>query len=256
MNNLEDIYTNIFVNIENYYYNYLKQRKIQIPFIPTINFNEDNNWKAWKKSIINCLCNGTCTKNIVQQIGYMEYLDGIKFEDVTYYYIPVYIAFSNKNEEIIKSIPPQQFNQKTIQYNGKEYNRAPPTISFFINIITHNLVKPNSSTLSVGITDTFYRELSYMEMSVDIFNHIYQPNFEIINNSNKINDILTKYNIELQCMGSMFSNDPVNKRLCGLPKIITRNIVKEYPDIYRVLQNQGVNYRKVINSGTHNPFTK
>ena len=116
--------------------------------------------------------------------------------------------------------------------------------------------KPTSSMLSNGINENFYRELSYMEMSVDIFNHTYQPTFQLINREEFIDGILKKYNIELQCMGSMFINDPVNKRLCGLPKINTTDIQKNYPDVFRILQDQGVNYRKIINSGVHNPFSK
>ena len=33
MNNLEDIYNNIFTNIENYYQKYISDNKIYIPFI-------------------------------------------------------------------------------------------------------------------------------------------------------------------------------------------------------------------------------
>lgn len=251
MNNLEDIYTNIFTNIENYYTNYLND-KITIPFIPSIDF-KSKQWNSYRQNVIKCLSNGTCNKNIVQQIGYMQYNDGIQYQNKTYKYIPVYIAFTVENKSILNSVT---LPASRIKYRDEEFEPAPPHISFFINIITHIVPKTNSITLSSGISDIFYRELTYMEMSVDIFNHIYQPHFQLINNKDIINDILNKYNIELPCMGSMFSNDPVNKRLCGLPKINTNDIVKEYPDVYRVFQDQGVNYRKIINSGTHNPFTK
>ncbi|MBR2022260.1 MAG: hypothetical protein IJ997_01065 [Mycoplasmataceae bacterium] len=251
MNNLKDIYTNIFTNIENYYTNYLND-KIIIPFIPSVDFKSEQ-WKNYRQSVINCLSNGKCDNNIVQQIGYMHYIDGIKYQNKTYNYIPVFIAFTVENKSILNFAKPPN---NRVKYRNEEFEPAPLSISFFINIITHIIPKTNSITLSAGINDIFYRELTYMEMSVDIFNHIYQPHFQLINTKDKINDILNKYNIELPCMGSMFSNDPVNKRLFGLPKINTADIVKEYPDVYRVFQDQGVNYRKVINSGTHNPFTK
>lgn len=251
MNNLKDIYTNIFTNIENYYTNYLND-KITIPFTPSVDFKSEQ-WKNYREQVIRHLSNGTLRNNIVQQIGYMHYNDGIKYQNKTYNYIPVYIAFTVENKSILSYA---KYPGNRVKYRNEEFEPAPLSISFFINIITHIIPKTNSITLSAGINDIFYRELTYMEMSVDIFNHIYQPHFQLINTKDKIDDILNKYNIELPCMGSMFSNDPVNKRLCGLPKINTADIVKEYPDVYRVFQDQGVNYRKVINSGTHNPFTK
>lgn len=251
MNNLEDIYNNIFTNIENYYQNYISDHKIYIPFSISVDF-QSNAWDVFKKNIINQLSNNTLKKNIVIQIGYMLYTDGITYKGTKYYYIPVYIAFTVENVSIIPLKPLNPFQTK----DGKTITPAPPEISFYINIITHMNTKPTSSMLSNGINENFYRELSYMEMSVDIFNHTYQPTFQLINREEFIDGILKKYNIELQCMGSMFINDPVNKRLCGLPKINTTDIQKNYPDVFRILQDQGVNYRKIINSGVHNPFSK
>lgn len=251
MNNLEDIYNNIFTNIENYYQKYISDNKIYIPFILAVDFKSQA-WNVFKKNIINQLNNNTLKNNDVTPIGYMSYPDGITYKGTQYYYIPVYIAFTVENVSIIplKPLKPIQFK------DGKTVIPAPPEISFYINIITHMNTKPNSSILSHKINENFYRELSYMEMSVDIFNHTYQPTFQLINKEEFINNILDKYNIELQCMGSMFSNDPVNKRLCGLPKINTTDIQKNYPDVFRILQDQGLNYRKIINSGVHNPFSK
>ena len=250
MNNLEDIYNNIFTNIENYYQKYISDHKIYIPFLISVDF-KSNAWNVFKKSIINQLNNNTLKNNVVIKIGYMSYPDGITYKGTQYYYIPVYIAFTVENV-FIKQEPLQPIQTK----DGQTITPAPPEISFYINIITHMNTKPTSSILSNGINENFYRELSYMEMSVDIFNHTYQPTFQLINKEEYINNILDKYNIELQCMGSMFSNDPVNKRLCGLPKINTTDIQKNYPDVFRILQDQGVNYRKIINSGVHNPFSK
>lgn len=252
MNNLEDIYNNIFTNIENYYKHYINSKKIYIPFILSIDFNSEA-WKLYKNDLINKLITKTLKNNEVIQIGFMKYPDGITYKGIQYYYIPVYIVFTVENKPIIYNLKPAK---KITFTNGETLVPAPPEISFYINIITHSIPKTNTIALSSGINDIFYRELTYMEMSVDIFNHTYQPTFHLINTEDNINNILKKYNIELQCMGSMFNNDPVNKRLCGLPKINTADIKKNYPDMFRILQDQGVNYRKIINSGIHNPFSK
>ena len=50
MNNLEDIYNNIFTNIENYYQNYISDHKIYIPFSISVDF-QSNAWDVFKKNI-------------------------------------------------------------------------------------------------------------------------------------------------------------------------------------------------------------
>ena len=96
MNNLEDIYNNIFTNIENYYQNYISDHKIYIPFSISVDF-QSNAWDVFKKNIINQLSNNTLKNNIVIKIGYMLYTDGITYKGTKYYYIPVYIAFTGKH---------------------------------------------------------------------------------------------------------------------------------------------------------------
>ena len=58
MNNLEDIYNNIFTNIENYYQKYISDNKIYIPFILAVDFKSQG-WNVFKKNIINQLNNNT-----------------------------------------------------------------------------------------------------------------------------------------------------------------------------------------------------
>ena len=50
MNNLEDIYNNIFTNIENYYQKYISDNKIYIPFILAVDFKSQG-WNVFKKNI-------------------------------------------------------------------------------------------------------------------------------------------------------------------------------------------------------------
>lgn len=245
MNNLREIYNNIFDNIKKFYHTYIIEGKLYIP-ITTLFNNPTLDWDQVKENMINRIFSSN--QNFGFLLGVMEYPDKITYNGAEYNYIPVYICFSSDNTDSL-------LRCQMLSPHPTDNGCAPKEISFYLNIITHKYNKSNTQKLSQDINDNFYRECSYKEMSVDIFNHIYQPKFELINNKKTIDEIINKYNMDLVCMGSIFNTDPVNKRLFGLPKINTQNLKKNTPDVYRIYEDQGINYRKVI-SGSHNPFTK
>lgn len=254
MNNLKDIYNNVLDNIMNFYLNYNElSGKLYISSFRTYLKQYKESWEQHKSSIIEALLKPNKI-NFAFHIGYIVTNDKeitIKpVQDI----IPVYILFSSDNKPI------NEFHVLNNSENNSRINTN--QVIFFINIITHKYEGPNTLNITKDMIapEYFYRQFTYKEFSVDIFNHIYQPKFMLIRNSDKINEITDKYLIDLTSMGSIFMNDPVNKRLLGLPKININNglfsIKKTTPDVFMILQDQGVNYRKVIASTSHNPFTK
>lgn len=251
MNKLEDIYNNVFENIKKFYskeYNNAKGKFI-IPITSIFDQYPKNydgeEWIKNKNKIISSIMKDDKT-------NYGLYIGTYAVKDMTFNgnelnQIPVYILFTKINTEV------NQYKILNIQ-SGIDQNIP----CFIINIITHHFKDSNTSTISKSVlaSEYFYRQFTYNEFSIDIFNHVWQPKFQLLNDEKSINDVTQKYLMDLSCMGSMFHNDPVNKRLLGLPKINTLGIVKKIPDVYRIFQHQGVNYRKVIASNSHNPFTK
>lgn len=254
MNNTAEIYNNILDNLALYYgptpKNNLISRKKQIngPSFNTAftqNVLSPQNWSQLKSAIINSIMAGN---NIGMAIGAFRNIEGISIttNDVPQSDISLFVLFVSSNEDISKF---NIINKVTF---------IPTAVNFVIAITTHAFEGTNISTLknSIRASDYFFNQFTYKEFSIDIFNHIYQPRYEVIRNPNEVKEITDKYLIDLSSMGSIFMNDPVNKRLLGLPKIKADGIVKNTPDVYRIFQEQGINYRKVIASGMHNPFTK
>lgn len=262
MNNLEDIYNNVLENIHKFYGHEFYNRvngKLQIP-ISNVFFESASyknvNWENLKNDIIKQLILSDNADNFGLYLGSIRN-QGITIKDDNgniQETIPVYVLFTFKNNPI----------NTFIIKNSSNTHIDTTKVNFIINIITH-VFQQNVSSVNVNIDaiiknmrapEYFYRPFTYKEFSVDIFNHIYQPRFQLIDDPTKIKEITNKYLMDLSSMGSIFINDPVNKRLLGLPKINKDNIRKDYPDIYRIYQEQGINYRKVIASGSHNPFSK
>lgn len=255
MNNLRDIYTNVFENIQKFYssahYNN-EHGKLNIP-ISTI-FDHEPYKSKWSSElypkILNTIIDPSVNTNIALYIGNFNNLDGIidiETDNQKQTYIPIYITFSMKNTPI---------NEYYV-INQKGYINS-EKVNFIINILTHKFEGSNTVNISNSVRahEYFYRQFNYKEFSIDIFNHIYQPRFQLIRHPENIKSITDTYLIDLSSMGSIFINDPVNKRLLGLPKINIDGINKPMPDVFKILQDQGVNYRKVILSGSHNPFIK
>lgn len=253
MNNTAEIYNNILDNLALYYGPAPKNNLISRKKQNTASFNTaltrtmlaPQNWSDTKNGIINSIMSGN---NIGMAIGVFKNIEGIKIttNDKPQTDVNLFALFVNSNEDVSKF---KIINEVTF---------VPTQVNFVIAITTHAFEGSNISTLksSIRASDYFFNQFTYKEFSVNIFNHIYQPRYEVIRNPEEIKEITKKYLIDLSSMGSIFLNDPVNKRLLGLPKIKTDGIVKETPDVYRIFQEQGINYRKVIASGMHNPFTK
>lgn len=265
MNNLRETYDNILTNIENIYFK--ANSKISIPFVGNINVlklllnNDDrnaiintildttNSYYVMLIGIIPIMSKYVNVKNInlskidkglsinVTDQNYEKFYSNDK--NGTYFYIPVYIVFMKSNVDSI------MFNNESISNK----------LCFVINIVCHSCTSCANSKFKITAHELFFRQFDYKQFSVNIFDHIYQPSFELITDNDYIkNEIHDKYLIDYSSMGSMFSNDPVNKYLFGLPKFDIDGIKKNYPDVYKILQDQGVNYRKVISSKSHNPF--
>lgn len=262
MNNLKDIYNNVLDNIHKFYghafYNQVNGTgKVYTPinnvFFETANYvNMD--WEELKNGIIQNYILSENASNFGLYLGAIIN-KGITIQDSDgnpQNNIPVYVLFTFKNTDID--------TYTIVNYENINLKK----VNFIINIITH-VFQQTVSSVNVNIDGIikyirapqyFYRSFTYKEFSIDIFNHIYQPRFQLIDDPVKIKEITNKYLMDLSSMGSIFVNDPVNKRLLGLPKINENLIRKDYPDVYRIFQEQGVNYRKVITSGSHNPFSK
>lgn len=253
MNNTAEIYNNILDNLALYYGPTPKNNLISRKKQNTASFNtaltkdalSPQKWSNTKNAIINSIMAGN---NIGMAIGVFKNIEGIKIttNDKPQTDINLFVLFVNSNEDISKF---KIINEVTF---------VPTQVNFVIAITTHAFEGSNISTLknSIRASDYFFNQFTYKEFSINIFNHIYQPQYEVIRNPEEIEEITDKYLIDLSSMGSIFLNDPVNKRLLGLPKIKADGIVKNTPDVYRIFQEQGINYRKVIASGMHNPFTK
>lgn len=253
MNNTAEIYNNILDNLAHFYgpssINNLISRKKQ----NTASFNTaltkdvlaPQKWSNTKNAIINSIMSGN---NIGMVIGVFKNIEGIKIttNDKPQTDVNLFVLFVNSNEDVSKF---KIINNVTF---------VPTQVNFVIAITTHAFEGSNISTLknSIRASDYFFNQFTYKEFSINIFDHIYQPQYEVIRNPDEVKEITAKYLIDLSSMGSIFLNDPVNKRLLGLPKINVDGIVKDTPDVYRIFQEQGINYRKVIASGMHNPFTK
>ena len=254
MNNTVEIYNNILENLALFYgpsqKNNLISRKNQangarFKTALTKTVLEPQNWYNTKSSIISNIMSGN---NIGMAIGMFKNIEGINIttNDKQQTDVNLFVLFVNSNEDI----------SKFRIINDVKY--IPEQVNFVIAITTHAFEGSNISTLknSIRAPDYFFNQFTYKEFSINIFNHIYQPQYEVIRNPNEVKEITEKYLIDLSSMGSIFLNDPVNKRLLGLPKIKVDGIIKETPDVYRIYQEQGINYRKVIASGMHNPFNK
>lgn len=253
MNNTAEIYNNILDNLALYYGPTPKNNLISRKKQNTASFKtaltqkvlSPQNWSQYKSAIISSIMSGN---NIGMAIGAFINIEGISIttNDKPQPDIGLFVLFVNSNEDISKF---KIINEVTF---------VPTQVNFVIAITTHLFEGSNISTLknSIRAPDYFFNQFTYKEFSVNIFDHIYQPRYEVIRNPEEIEEITDKYLIDLSSMGSIFLNDPVNKRLLGLPKIKTDGIVKNTPDVYRIFQEQGINYRKVIASGMHNPFTK
>lgn len=258
MNNLRDIYNNVLDNIMNFYsskYNKLSGKLHISSFAKYLDQKQyANNWEHLKSEIINKVLLTPDKRNYAFHIGHIVTNDKEIIIKPVQDIIPVYILFSSDNKPI------NEFHVLNNRENNSRINTN--QVVFVLNIITHKYEGTNTLNITKDMIapEYFYRQFTYKEFSVDIFNHIYQPKFMLIRNSDKINEITDKYLIDLTSMGSIFINDPVNKRLLGLPKININNglfsIKKTTPDVFMILQDQGVNYRKVIASTSHNPFTK
>lgn len=258
MNNTRDIYNNILDNLVKFYgprsTNIIGKPRTSTtgandPFLYSIftsSAYQGENWKNAKNAIIQQIMKGN---NILMSIGSFINIEGITIttNGKQQTIIPIYVIFISSNDDISKFI---HINTRTaIDTN---------MVNFVIGITTHKFEGSNINAVKENIraSDYFFHQFNYKEFSIDIFNHVYQPRYELIRNAASIKQITDKYLIDLSSMGSIFMNDPVNKRLLGLPKISMEGIQKDIPDIYRIFQDQGINYRKVIASGTHNPFTK
>lgn len=253
MNNTAEIYNNILDNLALYYGPTPKNNLISRKKQNTASFNtaltqkvlSPQNWSQYKSAIINSIMAGN---NIGMAIGAFRNIEGISIttNDKPQPDIGLFVLFVNSNEDISKF---KIINEVTF---------VPTQVNFVIAITTHLFEGSNISTLknSIRAPDYFFNQFTYKEFSINIFDHIYQPRYEVIRNPDEVREITDKYLIDLSSMGSIFLNDPVNKRLLGLPKIKADGIVKNTPDVYRIFQEQGINYRKVIASGMHNPFTK
>lgn len=253
MNNTAEIYNNILDNLALYYGPTPKNNLISRKKQNTASFKtaltqkvlSPQNWSQYKSAIINSIMAGN---NIGMAIGAFINIEGINIttNDKPQPDIGLFVLFVNSNEDISKF---KIINEVTF---------VPTQVNFVIAITTHAFEGSNISTLknSIRAPDYFFNQFTYKEFSVNIFDHIYQPRYEVIRNPDEVREITDKYLIDLSSMGSIFLNDPVNKRLLGLPKIKADGIVKNTPDVYRIFQEQGINYRKVIASGMHNPFTK
>ena len=257
MNNTRDIYNNILDNLAKFY----GPRSLNIIGRPKTAKSTANNpifssvfssldyqgekWTKAKETIIKNIMDG---RNVILTIGYFINVEGITIETngKPQTNIPIYVMFVNN---VAKAFSEYTKNTR----DGIDLSM----VNFVIAISTHQIDgNMNNVKEQVRASDYFFRQFDYKEFSIDIFNHIYQPRYELIRNPDIIKEITDKYLIDLSSMGSIFMNDPVNKRLLGLPKINVKGIRKDVPDIYRIFQDQGINYRKVISSGTHNPFAK
>lgn len=257
MNNTRDIYNNILDNIAKFYGPHspniigspkTANSKANDPIFSSIfsaSAYQGDNWTNAKNTIIKNIMNG---RNVILSIGSFINIEGITIQTngASQTIIPVYVMFVSN---VAKAFSDYTKNTRDdINLN---------MVNFVIAISTHlNDGNMNNVKEQVRASDYFFRQFDYKEFSIDIFNHIYQPRYELIRNPDTIKEITDKYLIDLSSMGSIFMNDPVNKRLLGLPKINVKGIRKDVPDVYRIFQDQGINYRKVISSGTHNPFAK
>ena len=253
MNNTAEIYNNILDNLARFYgptsinnlISHKKQSNARFNTALTKNVLEPQKWSNTKSAIISSIMSGN---NIGMAIGVFKNIEGITIttNDKPQPDIGLFVLFVNSNEDISKF---KIINEVTF---------VPTQVNFVIAITTHAFEGSNISTLknSIRAPDYFFNQFTYKEFSINIFDHIYQPRYEVIRNPEEIEEITDKYLIDLSSMGSIFLNDPVNKRLLGLPKIKVDGIVKNTPDVYRIFQEQGINYRKVIAGGMHNPFTK
>lgn len=268
MNNFSDIYNNIFTNIEDIYIKRNNPKVIIQGYGSVIDIN-DESWKIFKNNFINLLLD-TPSNNYGIHVGYVyidkeniTYVDKEKknvdkFDTRVFYdknnnskeyiEIPVYIVFTT----IAKN------NKDNINYTILNKNNTiidTSKLAFVINIVTHH-ISSFTNKFEILAHEYFYRQFDYKQFSVNIFDHIYQPSFRLITSKEEISNIHNKYLIDFSSMGSIFINDPVNKYMFGLPKFNVDGLKKDFPDVYAIHQDQGINYRKVIANGSHNPFKK
>lgn len=273
MNNLSDIYNNIFTNIEDIYIKRDNPKVIIQGYYRSV-FDIDDNWKKFKNYFINILLNNT-DDNCGMHIGYVyidnenityvdkEKKDVDKFDTRVFYdknnnsreyiVIPVYIVFTTTNNKTNKD--KDNINYTILNKDPNNNNIDTSKLAFVINIVTHH-VSSFTNKFEILAHEYFYRQFDFKQFSVNIFDHIYQPSFRLITSKEEISNIHDKYLIDFSSMGSIFINDPVNKYMFGLPKFNIDGLKKDFPDVYAIHQDQGINYRKVIANGSHNPFKK
>lgn len=221
------------------------------------------NGSNYGKKIGDITVHGISSNNIGQLFDsyVQDYVDG----DKTYYKvnIPIHLWF-------ISTIPKNESYTVVTNFDSTYMPNKP---AFIICILTHHIFKtPSKINLkqlekSIIAPEYFLRTFSYKEFSIDIFNHIYQPQFITMRERNQIEDMLQQYMINLSSVASIYTSDPVNKRLLGLPSFsltlyttdMTNNNIsytfeKEYPDMYKILQPTNMTYRKVVYSKEKNPF--
>ena len=265
MNNLRDIYNNIFTNIEDIYI--YSNAKVMIQgYVPVIGIkaNQIDKWNDFKSfTINNYLINQKM--NFGLHVGNV-YIDKQNITDIEhgsnptlfniqninnkeYIEIPVYIVFTT----IVKNNKNEDINYTILNNNNNPIDTS--KLAFVINIVTHH-VSSFTNKFEILAHEYFYRQFDYKQFSVNIFDHIYQPSFRLITSKEEISKIHDKYLIDFSSMGSIFINDPVNKYMFGLPKFNIDGLKKDFPDVYAIHQDQGINYRKVIANGSHNPFKK
>lgn len=268
MNNLRDIYNNIFTNIEDIYI-YDNAKVIIQKYVPVYRIDDTNidRWNDWWNDQKSAIINNYLLKNEYGNFGLQVgnvYIDKQNITDTEhgsnptlfniyndkYIEIPVYIVFTtiaknNKNENI---------NYTILNNENKPIDTS--KLAFVINIVTHHIISSFTNKFEILAHEYFYRQFDYKQFSINIFDHIYQPSFRLITSKEEISKIHDKYLIDFSSMGSIFINDPVNKYMFGLPKFNVDGLKKDFPDVYAIHQDQGINYRKVIANGSHNPFKK
>ena len=263
MNSLKEIYENVIANVNKYYLvkNNLSgsiQQQIDLSSFVTKAINGEN----YGTQITSINIEGITGDIIDSSIKNRKEVKDNNGNTTYTINIPVHLWF-------ISSLTSSKAWMSLTNFDGSYESEKP---AFIICILTHHMyesshkISLNQLADSIIAPEYFLRVFSYKEFSVDIFNHIYQPEFLIIRNMKTINDLLEHYMINLSSVASIYISDPVNKRLLGLPsfskKIITKvngttskyTFNKEYPDMYKIIQPSNVTYRKVVYSKEKNPF--
>lgn len=266
MNSLTEIYENVLANVHKYYLDKnnlsdsISVKNIDLSYFVT----EAINGMDYGQKIASINIEGI-TGDITDIIENRKEVNDNNGNTMYTINIPVHLWF-------ISSLKNSKPHMSLTSFDNSYQPEKP---AFVICILTHHMY--NSSSLShktalkqladsIMAPEYFLRVFSYKEFSVDIFDHIYQPEFMIIRNMKTIDNLLEHYMINLSSVASIYISDPVNKRLLGLPSfsktIIAKvngitsryTFTKEYPDMYKIIQPSNVTYRKVVYSKEKNPF--